>query len=196
MLSFCRGNLIISFYKPNLWQSIIACFQCILIRQRQCCLGSLSCYQPAVVSSYSLIVKCVSFSYNQPHHLVTLEQSSAVGGDFSVDSCVYEYNGTKVNLIIEPCNMLLKYPCIIRRLIIRSGIFPVKPYQSLFSQYLWISTKQGLTPTHHCLKAVLEKKLLHRSYCVPHLNHAIMRIICWRVNLFDLFFSLPNQPVG
>lgn len=41
----------------------------------------------------------VSFSYNQPHHVVTLEQSSAVGGDFSVDSCIYEYNGTKINRV-------------------------------------------------------------------------------------------------
>ncbi|KAK2560334.1 WD repeat-containing and planar cell polarity effector protein fritz-like protein [Acropora cervicornis] len=38
----------------------------------------------------------VSFSYNQPHHVVTLEQSSAVGGDFSVDSCIYEYNAAIV----------------------------------------------------------------------------------------------------
>jgi len=42
-----------------------------------------------------LHVKC--FSVNQPHHVHTLEQSSAGGGDSSVDSCIYEYTGTKVS---------------------------------------------------------------------------------------------------
>ena len=44
-------------------------------------------------------VLCI-FSFNQPHHVHTLEQSSAGGGDSSVDSCIYEYNGTKVCLNI------------------------------------------------------------------------------------------------
>ena len=39
------------------------------------------------------------FSFNQPHHVLTLEQSSVGGGDSSVDSCIYEYNGTKVCFI-------------------------------------------------------------------------------------------------
>lgn len=37
-----------------------------------------------------------SFSFNQPHHILTLEQSSAGGGENSIDSCVYVYNGTKI----------------------------------------------------------------------------------------------------
>ena len=47
------------------------------------------------VKGYLLHVKC--FSVNQPHHVHTLEQSSAGGGDSSVDSCIYEYTGTKVS---------------------------------------------------------------------------------------------------
>lgn len=36
------------------------------------------------------------FSFNQPHHILTLEQSSAGGGENSIDSCIYVYNGTKI----------------------------------------------------------------------------------------------------
>lgn len=40
-----------------------------------------------------------AFSFNQPHHVHTLEQSSAGGGDASVDSCIYEYTGTKIERV-------------------------------------------------------------------------------------------------
>lgn len=40
-----------------------------------------------------------AFSYNQPHQVHTLEQSSASGGDSSVDSCIYEYTGTKIERV-------------------------------------------------------------------------------------------------
>lgn len=40
-----------------------------------------------------------AFSFNQPHHVHTLEQSSAGGGDSSVDSCIYEYTGTKIERV-------------------------------------------------------------------------------------------------
>lgn len=51
------------------------------------------------VSPFSNFLILFVFSFNQPHHVLTLEQSSAGGGDSSVDSCIYEYNGTKVCFI-------------------------------------------------------------------------------------------------
>ena len=42
-------------------------------------------------------------SFNQPHHILTLEQSSAGGGENSIDSCIYVYNGTKVGQITIMC---------------------------------------------------------------------------------------------
>ena len=66
-----------------------------------------------VVYLFGLIITCLNnihkyfllkfLSFNQPHHILTLEQSSAGGGENSIDSCIYVYNGTKVGQVTIMC---------------------------------------------------------------------------------------------
>lgn len=55
-----------------------------------------------------------SFSYNQPHQVLTLEQSSAASGDSSVESCIYEYNGTKIERVAST-TIPVKAPVVVQR---------------------------------------------------------------------------------
>ena len=66
-----------------------------------------------VVYLFGLIITCLNnvhkyfllkfLSFNQPHQILTLEQSSAGGGENSIDSCIYVYNGTKVGQVTIMC---------------------------------------------------------------------------------------------
>ncbi|KAL9962591.1 hypothetical protein ACROYT_G031702 [Oculina patagonica] len=55
-----------------------------------------------------------AFSFNQPHHVHTLEQSSAGGGDSSVDSCIYEYNGSKIEKVTAT-TVPVKAPIVVQQ---------------------------------------------------------------------------------
>lgn len=55
-----------------------------------------------------------AFSFNQPHHVLSLEQSSTGGGDSSVDSCIYEYNGTKIEKVTTT-TVPVKAPIVVQQ---------------------------------------------------------------------------------
>ena len=95
--------------------SVAASFQVLSL----CSLNSLSNVLHHILCSlivvylFGLIITCLNnvhkyfllkfLSFNQPHHILTLEQSSAGGGENSIDSCIYVYNGTKVGQVTIMC---------------------------------------------------------------------------------------------
>ena len=95
--------------------SVTASFQVLSL----CSLNSLSNVLHHILCSlivvylFGLIITCLNnvhkyfllkfLSFNQPHHILTLEQSSAGGGENSIDSCIYVYNGTKVGQLTIMC---------------------------------------------------------------------------------------------